>query len=421
MADKISKEVDSILNNIFLKNPSIGYRNLSKESGVSQWICRKWLKVNKVQVDSKKSHVINGNEAISIADKQDSPYSINDIVNLFNVDTNVWETDRIITNSWDVTIDGTKHTNYQTKVTWKRIFKAFDAEKALDSFIERAKNYAPVYEKVDKYPNITKDRLLVINQRDLHLGKLCWAPESGFDYDIKLAMKYAKEIINDLLSKALVFGFERILFISNDDFIHIDNNANTTSHGTKQDVDCRITKMLDKGEELLISIIDNLRQYAPVTLMFVNGNHSEIVGYGLERTINAWYHNDSSVSFHRLRNPEPRKYFQWGKCLIGATHGQSVNIKKLASLMPVEQPKMWGDTLFRTFYTAHKHHKEQITPMGIYEGEGVVVKMCRSISPSGKWGNDLGFIGSLRGAEAEIFDKNTGSVCSYDAVIKIEK
>ena len=405
-------------------NNSIGYRNLSKVTGISQYKCRQYLKHNKNNnkelIVEKKSHDIKDNIANSIVNRENKPYTLEDIIKMFNINTSVWESDRITTNSWDVTNStGQTLTNYQTKVTWKKIFKLLDFEVLIDNFIKKAEAHAPKYNIINKYPNTTKDRLLVLNIRDLHLGKMSWKPETGFDYDIKIAMKYATSLVNDLLAKALVFGFEEILFISNDDFIHVDNNANTTSHGTKQDVDGRVTKMLDKGEELLVSIIDNLRQYAPVKLMFVNGNHSEVIGYGLERTINAWYRNDKSVNFHELRSPKPRKYYQWGKCSIGATHGQNTNIKTLPSLMSVEQPKLWGDTLHRTIYCAHKHHKEMIKPIGIYEGDGAVVKMCRAVSPAGKWANDSGYIGSLKGAEAEIFDKQTGSVCSYDSVINI--
>ena len=414
----ITEQEYLVMTEILENNPTIGYRNLKKETGITENKCRQFLKENKDK--NKKSHNIKENEAISIVDRKNKPYTLEDIIKIFNIDTSIWEANQITTNSWDITnSDGTTFINYQTKVIWKKIFKLLDFDLLIDNFIKKAEEHSPIYKTISKYPNIVKDRLLVINLRDLHLGQMSWKPETGFDYDIKIAMKYAKNLIDDLLSKALIFGFEEILFITNDDFIHIDNNENSTSHGTKQNVDGRITKMIDKGEELLVSIIDSLRQYSPVKLMFINGNHSEVVGYGLERIINAWYRNDNSVNFHELRLPKPRKYYQWGKCIIGATHGQKINIKNLPNLMSVEVPELWGSSLHRVIYCGHKHHKEMIKPIGIYEGDGAVVKMCRSISPACKWANDSGYIGSLKGAEAEIFDKNMGSICSFDSVIKI--
>lgn len=54
--------------------------------------------------------------------------TLEEAIEFFNIDVNIWEAEKVTTNSWDVSMkrnDGTsfKRTNYQIKVIWKRIIQ----------------------------------------------------------------------------------------------------------------------------------------------------------------------------------------------------------------------------------------------------------------------------------------------------------
>ena len=53
-----------------------------------------------------------------------------------------------------------------------------------------------------------------------------------------------------------------------------------------------------------------------------------------------------------------RKYFTYGKNLIGSTHGDGAKEQDLSLLMVEEASKTWSETKHRYIYTHHLHHKK---------------------------------------------------------------
>ena len=112
--------------------------------------------------------------------------------------------------------------------------------------------------------------------------------------------------------------------------------------------------------------------------------------------------NPSNITFDV--SIKHRKYYQYGKNLIGSTHGDGAKIDSLASLMAHETPKMWSDTKHRYFYTHHLHHKTGKDLIGC------TVEALRSPSGTDSWHHRNGYTGSPKAIEGFLHHKEYGQI-----------
>ena len=249
-------------------------------------------------------------------------------------------------------------------------------------------------------------KMLELPIMDLHLGKLAWAPETGEDYDLKIAKSLYEQTMRDFLGKVSHYNLplELIVFPMGQDFFHVDNTTSMTTAGTLVDTDTRWAKMYDIGVKLLIWAVEQLRQIAPVEIMYVPGNHDKTLSYCAVYTLNAYYHNCPSVNV--TINPSPRKYVRYGVNLIGFSHGKEG--KRIFHLMQQEQPEDWGETLFREWHLGDLHHEETM------EVGGVKVRRISSVTAADAWHAEKGFR-AVRKAQAFVWDREHGPELVIDS------
>ena len=144
------------------------------------------------------------------------------------------------------------------------------------------------------------------------------------------------------------------------------------------------------------------------------GNHDEERSFYLGEVIQAYYHNTPAVTVDN--RAKPRKYYGFGKCMIGFTHGYYEKLDKLAGLMAAEEPKMWAASKFREFHTGDKHHKkDMLTTFADEGGLGIVVRILRALSAPSAWADRKGFVAAQRAAEAFLWDPDRGLVAQFTA------
>lgn len=256
--------------------------------------------------------------------------------------------------------------------------------------------------KAKKYPNATiNDGLLFeLPMMDFHLGKLSWLEETGTDYDLKIAERLWRKVISDLIVKATRFGsIENIVFPVGQDFFHFDTPRATTTAGTQLDTDTRWQKMFRKGVELLVWAIEELAQVATVNVMWVPGNHDQMLSYAAVIGLYQRYSDSDRVTVDTTATS--RKYILFGKNLIGYSHGDKEG-KRLQGLMQIEAPDLWGKSIFREFHIGHLHTEMTTT------NNGIIFRQISAITASDAWHGENGFLGSTRQAQAFIWDKNLG-------------
>jgi len=253
-----------------------------------------------------------------------------------------------------------------------------------------------------KYKNRENGMLLEFAPFDLHWGKLAWAEEAGEHYDMKEAAMALNKSIDYTLNAVSKFSVNKIVFPFGNDFFQIDNEQNTTTAGTHQDTDSRFKKILREGRKIVIETIEKLKTVAPVDVVIVSGNHGHLSEFMLGDLLEVKYENDKNVTVNN--SPMTRKYYSYGKNLIGYTHGNEEKVTDLVGIMATEQSRLWADCKHRFWHLGHYHMMQQ------RELQGVRVCWKPSLSASDFWHKKKGYVGNTRGVESSLFDKEMGLI-----------
>jgi len=280
--------------------------------------------------------------------------------------------------------------------------KEVDLWEIKDQVIAEMKKYAPKY-PVIKYPKNKDAHLLVIDPADIHIGKLCKAFETGDEYNHKIAIERVKSGVTGILNKAQGFPLDRILLIIGNDILHVDNAKSSTTSGTPQDTELMWYDAFNIAKNLLVECIETLLTVAPVSVQYDPSNHDYITGFMLAQTIEAWFKNCKNISFNI--SPAHRKYFVYGKNIIGTTHGDGAKEKDLGFLM-AHECKQWNECVHRYFYKHHIHH---------YTGKdymSVCVQTLRSPSGTDSWHHRNGYQHAPKAIEGFVHHKEFGRIAT---------
>jgi hypothetical protein len=354
-----------------------------------------------------------------------------EVIKQFKVDTDIWEVEKFTVKTsegyrkdrsveWHVregvVLQGDVSDSgkmlvvplYHIEVKLKRKIEEIRVRSAIEDMIEDAKNHAPKYQKII-YPKINGNMLYEIDMPDIHFGRLTWGEESGEDYDIKIAKEAVNKVLNKLLTYTKMFPIKKILIPLGNDFFNVNSKSNTTVHGTPQQEDTRWQKTFRLGRELAVGIIEKCAQVAPVDVLIIKGNHDEEKTFYMGDSVFSWFHNNPNVNIDN--GARGRKYYLYGKNLIGFTHGSEEKIDKLALLMPTEAPELWAKSIYREFHLGDKHHLVEVD-----EINGVVIRILRGLTAADAWTFDKGFIGAKRAAQSFVWDYNGGWIAQFPAM-----
>ena len=267
--------------------------------------------------------------------------------------------------------------------------------------IEEMQQYSPVYPVIQRQKQ-SNPHLLVIDPADVHIGKLSRAFETGEAYDSEIAVQRVREGVKGILDKASGFNIDRILLIIGNDILHIDTPKRTTTSGTPQDTDGMWYDNFLKAKSLYVEVIEMLMSVSDVHVTFNPSNHDYTNGFFLADVIKCWFRQSENVVFDTSLSH--RKYFTYGKNLIGTTHGDGAKTQDLPLLMAVEAHDDWGDTEHRYVYTHHVHHKNA------KDYAGVTVESLRSPSAADSWHHKKGFQHSPKAIEGFLHHPEFGQV-----------
>lgn len=344
--------------------------------------------------------------------------SLDDLLRESKTDLELWEVERHVINKWEV---GAKHPVtgkilveplWQVKAWLKKIPGASHAKltrELLADIKADTKRRAVPRAK----PRVKRDDAsycLEIDIFDLHLGKFAWGRETGHDYDSGIADRIAREAVTDLLEQASRYGIAQIILPFGNDFFQADNDKGQTTAGTQVDHDTRFHKMFRAGRALASWMIKTCAEVAPVHVPVVPGNHDEQTAFTMGVVLEAEFGRDKRVTFDN--SPRPRKYYRFGRTLLGYTHGKEEPHGKLPSLMALEVPDLWAKSTCREFHIGHLHTGRKAEPLSVDDQTGVTVRWIRSLSGTDSWHSKKGFVGNQRGAEAFVW-KHTGGLRAH--------
>lgn len=253
-------------------------------------------------------------------------------------------------------------------------------------------------------------RAVEIALADLHLGMRCIAPASATNYDSDLAESLATTAVQAIVQSAERGGsIGRIVFVLGNDWLHADGVFHTTTKGTAQPEMDSWHDAFSRSCRLAISLIQSLSHTAPVDVLQVPGNHDRQSSFCLGLVADAWFRQNKNVTVEA--SSHPRKYWQWGNCLIGFDHGHSVKPNRLASVMANEcerfLPGSWGQSIHgqRQFHLCDQHRIGSGRPI-IMEEQGVSVEFLPSIVASNEWHEINGYNNGFRAAAGFVWNQH---------------
>lgn len=292
-----------------------------------------------------------------------------------------------------------KHFSVFSKLNSKTYFEL------RDEIVESMKSHAPDYNTVFNYQVVKEPHLLVVDPADIHIGKLAMAIETGDDYNIEIAEQRVIEGVDGLLNKVSPFGIDRILLIIGNDILHTDNPKRTTTSGTPQDTDGMWYSTFMIAKSIYVRVIDKLLPIAPIEIQYNPSNHDYTHGFFLADTLSSWYSNCKDISWNIT--PSHRKYFAYGKNLIGSTHGDGAKETDLPLLMANEASEHWHECKYKYFYTHHMHHKRS------KEYQGITVETVRSLSGTDSWHHRNGYQHNVKAIEAFLHHREHGQIARF--------
>lgn len=221
------------------------------------------------------------------------------------------------------------------------------------------------------------DLLAVYPMGDPHVGMLSWAPETGEDFDLKIATRVMESAFRELAQRAPWTA--TALLINLGDFFHSDTFDNRTARaGHALDVDGRWPKVLRVGIGLMVYAIDQLLEFHEnVRVINEIGNHDDHTAIVLSVALDAYYRNEPRVAIDM--SPAAFHWFRFGRNLIGTTHGHRAKGRDLEAIMAADRAQDWGETAHRVWYCGHIHHKT------VQEHRGCTVETFRTLAAKDAW------------------------------------
>lgn len=269
-----------------------------------------------------------------------------------------------------------------------------------------------IEDNAPKYPTIIRrkkgEHLLIINPADIHIGKYAHNDETGDEYNIDIAQERVLEGIQGLIDQSKGFSVEKVLFCIGNDILHIDNVYNTTTKGTPQDADGKWWEHYEVALDLYVKCVEMLRKVAPVDCVHSMSNHDYQSGFHLAHSLKAWFRNTKDVTVDA--GVSYRKYYIYGKNMIGVEHGDGAKMADLPLLMANENPEGWANCPFRYWYVHHVHHKIKMKWQDAKDYIGVTVEYLRSPSGADSWHHRKGFCGAYKAVEGYLHHKTKGQV-----------
>lgn len=354
-----------------------------------------------------------------------------DLLERADVDMELWEVYDTGMKQWPTTFklesrekkDKHRAVQVQNNMVWVKLKPRQDFIDALDiaeRMSEIMDKHSPKYRPVHRPVEVTEGKVLaMLDLTDLHVGMLAQAAETGdANWDSKLLTEEVMTAVEWLLQTGAAFDIGGFLIPIGNDLLHTDNPDNTTTRGTRQDVDSRPFKMYETAYMLMVWVIDRLRELADVYVEVVPGNHDRENAQKMGITLRAHYRLDDHVKVNAT--PALRSTFRWGDVFIGLTHGSEEKLSELPMIFMAMDPREWGDAKFHYIFTGHLHRRQR-KKIPALNGEmvmgntlgtfnGVTVEIIPSLVPAEAWHASKGYIGGGRSAEIRFFHADRGQM-----------
>ena len=380
--------------------------------------------------EEEKSSYEEGRDFINVICASKRILTKEDIVEQFNIDTDIWEIEKFKVKSsegyrkdrkveWEVEDGKVLHGKvddtgkmlvvpmYHVEARLIRKKKEW-TEKVVDRLFDNleSKNFNKLKYKPEYVSN---GKLLLVPFADLHYGMMATVKSTGNDYNTVIAEDVVEKAMVQILQRIKGQKYEKVILLLGNDFLNCDNLLGTTTGGTPQDNDTLWFDTIDGATELVIRMVESFLPIAPVEVYSINSNHDTHSYYGLSKAVEFYFKDDANVTFDN--SPLPRKYYSFGKNLIGLSH--DVPLKRKLEIMTTEAHAKWSDSKHVYWILAHLHQAMA------YEKEGFLeTYRLPTISGWSRWSNEKGYQQTEKRTQCFVFDKENGITDVMNIVVE---
>ena len=233
--------------------------------------------------------------------------------------------------------------------------------------------------------------LAVVSMNDAHLGMRSWEAETSQpSQDLETLSGDYSYVSSQIFHTSRIYPVQRYLLIVGSDFLHADTyqgKVPTTTSGTPQDVDGRLSKVFKRARRLLVEQVDLFRQRGcPVDVLFVRGNHDEKSVGMLGLVIDSWYRQDEQVNV--IVPDGTRSYYGFGRNAFMLHHGHDAKKKDAPLVFATECPaEIWvaSKNGAREILSGHFHARETSTHGSVYETRAIVSRTLPALCSTDAW------------------------------------
>ena len=318
------------------------------------------------------------------------PKSAEEIIELLKIDTTIWKLssywNKQMGDHWRVSALVSKIKNNEEK-----------------HFEQLLKDWKPKTYKLPKTPLKSLKRpekvCGVMSIQDIHFGK-----EGNQTID-----KDFEDTINNLVTRATTSHYiEKLYFVVGGDLINMDTFSGSTTSGTPLENCMTATEAYIQAFNAMHWAIGYIKNFCKdLVVVYVPGNHDRLSSFHLCHALSQSIESDEiewDISY------EERKVHVWHNNFNAFEHGDKPS-KNTPLVYATEYPKEWGDTVNRTLFTGHLHHKKKVEYITTNERTGFMLKTLPSLSRTDYWHYHNKFVGSKRSGVIELHDYNKGNIC----------
>ncbi len=303
------------------------------------------------------------------------------VMEAHNLKPDEWKVVSFTSNAWQSQIKGgDKIVLWQSKITVRPRTETEITFADIDNYFANKDLTAPVVALNSDYD--PEGEVLEICIPDLHAGLLSWRFETGEDYDLNITKTRFFKAISDIVARCKNHSFSKIEFVTLGDLLHTDNDNQTTTKGTFQQVEGRLAKIFDFTLDMMIAATQLLSEVAPVEVVYICGNHDRVLGYTLIKATEKAFTGNERVTFDVT--PNPQKFRLFGNALVGWTHGDMPK-KNMQGWLQDRARKEFGQCQYAEIHAGHYHSEE------VHEAAGVKIRYMPNLAAASYWEHQQGF------------------------------
>jgi len=189
---------------------------------------------------------------------------------------------------------------------------------------------------------------------DLHLGSESRRSASARDWNLDTAVSLYRSVVLALLRRAPP-AKTGVILVGGDALDYDDDTKTTRKSGARMDGATPYPELLAAAENLFAYHAEAaLHVYDDVIVRVLPGNHDPDSAIAITHYLRAHFRHEPRVVVDS--SGDLFWHYQHGRVMLSATHGHTVKPSALPGIMATDEPRAWGESLWRYAHSFHLHH-----------------------------------------------------------------